>query len=183
MLYQGSGQHHIAEVMLGEIGRPPGPEMEHYIDRESYALAAGLAFGLVTLGKGNDMIGLVSTAEGMSMADQLCHYMLGGHKRPLTALQREKYKTPSYQIREGDCINADVTSPGATLALGMMFFNTNNEAVAQWFKVPDTLLCSGPQICRFFGSKGFQNSHELYGTLHHSVIKSTSGGTGGKEYY
>ena len=138
LLYQGSGQHHIAEVMLGEIGRPPGPEMEHYIDRESYALAAGIAFGLVTLGKGNDMIGLVSTAEGMSMADQLCHFMLGGHKRPLTALQREKYKTPSYQIREGDCINADVTSPGATLALGMMFFDTNNEAVAQWFKVPDT---------------------------------------------
>jgi len=138
LLYQGSGQHHIAEVMLGEIGRPPGPEMEHYIDRESYALAAGLAFGLVTLGKGNNMIGLVSSAEGMSMADQLCHYMLGGHKRPLTALQREKYKTPSYQIREGDCINADVTSPGATLALGMMFFDTNNEAVAQWFTAPDT---------------------------------------------
>ena len=138
LLYQGSGQHHIAEVMLGEIGRPPGPEMEHYIDRESYALAAGLAFGLVTLGKGNDMIGLVSTAEGMSMADQLCHFMLGGHKRPLTSLQREKYKTPSYQIREGDCINADVTSPGATLALGMMFFDTNNQAVAQWFTVPDT---------------------------------------------
>ncbi|XP_054169065.1 anaphase-promoting complex subunit 1-like [Oppia nitens] len=138
LLYQSSGQHHIAEVMLGEIGRPPGPEMEHYIDRESYALAAGLAFGLVTLGKGNDMIGLVSSAEGMSMADQLCHYMLGGYKRPLTALQREKYKTPSYQIREGDCINADVTSPGATLALGMMFLNTNNEAVAQWFTIPDT---------------------------------------------
>ena len=138
LVYQGTGQHHISEVLLGEIGRPPGPEMEHYIDRESYALAAGLAFGLVTLGKGNDMIGLVSSSEGMSMADQLCHYMLGGHKRPLTSSQREKYKTPSYQIREGECINADVTSPGATLALGMMFFNTNNSAVAKWVEAPDT---------------------------------------------
>ena len=50
LLYQASGQRHIAGVLLGEIGRPPGPEMEHYIDRESYALAAGLAFGLALLG-------------------------------------------------------------------------------------------------------------------------------------
>lgn len=40
--------------------------------------------------------------------------------------QREKYKSPSYQIREGDSVNIDVTSPGATLALGMMYFNTGN---------------------------------------------------------
>lgn len=50
LLYQGSGHHHMAEVLLGEIGRPPGPEMEHCIDRESYSLAAGLALGLITLG-------------------------------------------------------------------------------------------------------------------------------------
>lgn len=40
--------------------------------------------------------------------------------------QKEKYKSPSYQIREGDSVNIDVTSPGATLALGMMYFNTGN---------------------------------------------------------
>jgi len=27
-------------------------------------------------------------------------------------------------------VNVDVTGPGATLALGMMFFNTNNRSVA-----------------------------------------------------
>uniref|UniRef100_T1KZR0 Uncharacterized protein n=1 Tax=Tetranychus urticae TaxID=32264 RepID=T1KZR0_TETUR len=123
LLYQGSGQRHIAEMLLGEIGRPPGPEMEHYIDRESYALAAGLAFGLVTLGKGNEMISTVASSEGVSMADEMCNYMIGGHKRALTAAQKEKYKTPSYQIREGDYVNSDVTSPGATLALGMMLSN------------------------------------------------------------
>ncbi|XP_015792112.1 anaphase-promoting complex subunit 1 [Tetranychus urticae] len=138
LLYQGSGQRHIAEMLLGEIGRPPGPEMEHYIDRESYALAAGLAFGLVTLGKGNEMISTVASSEGVSMADEMCNYMIGGHKRALTAAQKEKYKTPSYQIREGDYVNSDVTSPGATLALGMMFFDTNNEAVAKWVTAPDT---------------------------------------------
>jgi hypothetical protein len=35
-------------------GRPPGPEMENCIDRESYSLAAGLALGLVMFGVGID---------------------------------------------------------------------------------------------------------------------------------
>lgn len=135
LLYQGSGHSHIAEVLLEEIGRPPGPEMEHYIDRESYALAAGVAFGLVTLGRGNEMM---SSSDGSSIADQLCTYMIGGHKKPLSNVQKEKYKTPSYQIREGDYVNADVTSPGATLGLGFLFFDTNNQVVSKWVTAPDT---------------------------------------------
>ena len=154
LLYQGSGNGHICEVLLDEIGRPPGPEMEHYIDRESYALAAGLAFGLVTLGTGNSLLTtsdkvndpLYSPAStetlpvsaSMSKTDQLLNYMIGGLKKPLTFAQREKYKTPSYQIREGDYVNADVTSPGATLALGMMFFDTNNTSIARWVTAPET---------------------------------------------
>ncbi|GIY16750.1 anaphase-promoting complex subunit 1, partial [Caerostris darwini] len=134
LLYQGSGHHHMAEVLLGEIGRPPGPEMEHSIDRESYSLAAGLALGLITLGKGKEMSGIADTP----MADQLYHYMVGGHKRPLTGIHKEKHKSPSYQIREGDNVNVDVTSPGATLALGMMFFDTDNQAIADWMTAPDT---------------------------------------------
>ena len=38
----------------------------------------------------------------------------------------ERYKTPSYQIKEGDSVNVDVTAPGATLALGMLYVNTGN---------------------------------------------------------
>lgn len=134
LLYQGSGHHHIAEILMGEIGRPPGPEMEHCVDRESYALAAGLALGLVTFAKGKDVSGLTD----LPMADQLYHYMVGAHKRPLTGIHKEKHKSPSYQIREGDSVNVDVTSPGATLALGMMFFDTGNEAIAEWMTAPDT---------------------------------------------
>lgn len=44
----------------------------------------------------------------------------------------------SYQIREGDSINIDVTSPGATIALGLMYFNTGNRAVADWMRAPGT---------------------------------------------
>ena len=50
LLYLGSGNRHMVQVMLREIGHPPGPELEFAEDRESYALSAGLALGLITLG-------------------------------------------------------------------------------------------------------------------------------------
>lgn len=44
----------------------------------------------------------------------------------------------SYQIREGDSINVDITSPGATIALGMMYLKTGNRPVADWMTAPNT---------------------------------------------
>lgn len=121
-------------MLLQEIGRPPGPEMENCVERESYALTAGLALGLVTLGKGESPPGL----KDLQLSDTLHYYMIGGNKRPLTGSQKEKYKLQSFQVREGDTVNIDVTAPGATLALGLMFFQTGNKAVANWMNPPDT---------------------------------------------
>ncbi|ELK26073.1 Anaphase-promoting complex subunit 1 [Myotis davidii] len=90
LVYQGTAHRHTAEVLLAEIGRPPGPEMEYCTDRESYSLAAGLALGMVCLG-------------------------------------------------EGDTINVDVTCPGATLALAMIYLKTNNRSIADWLRAPDTM--------------------------------------------
>uniref|UniRef100_T1J8K9 Uncharacterized protein n=1 Tax=Strigamia maritima TaxID=126957 RepID=T1J8K9_STRMM len=129
LVYQGTNHRHMSEVLLTEIGRPPGPEMENSSDRESYSLAAGLA-----LVSGNDTAGRID----LSMSDQLYHYMVGGHKRSLLGIHKEKYKSPSYQIKEGESVNIDVTSPGATLALAMMYFKTGNNAVASWMAVPET---------------------------------------------
>jgi len=44
---------------------------------------------------------------------------------------QERYRTPSCQIQEGNMVNVDVTSPGATLALGMLYFNTQNRQVTK----------------------------------------------------
>lgn len=134
LIYQETAKRHIAEVLLQEIGRPPGPEMENCVERESYALTAGLALGLVTLGKGESPPGL----KDLHLPDTLHYYMIGGNRRPLTGSQKEKYKLQSFQVREGDTVNIDVTAPGATLALGLMFFATKNQAVAHWMKPPDT---------------------------------------------
>ncbi|KAH9489237.1 Anaphase-promoting complex subunit 1 [Bulinus truncatus] len=135
LLYQGTGHLYMAEVMLSEIGRPPGPEMENCVDRDSYALTAGLSLGLIMFGKGNQTMGM----SDLSMADLLCHLMVGGHTKPMLWPNRDRvYKAPSYLIKEGDRVNVDVTSPGATLALGMIFFNTKNSAVSDWLKAPQT---------------------------------------------
>jgi len=42
------------------------------------------------------------------------------------------------RIYEGNSINIGVTAPGATLALGLMYIKSNNEAIAQRVAIPDT---------------------------------------------
>ena len=42
------------------------------------------------------------------------------------------------RISEGPLVNVDVTSPGATIALGFMFMKSNNAAVAGRLEVPTT---------------------------------------------
>ncbi|XP_045465674.1 anaphase-promoting complex subunit 1 isoform X2 [Harmonia axyridis] len=133
LLYQGTAHSHMAEVLLSEIGRPPGPEMENSTDRESYALAAGLGLGLVMLQKGGK-----SSSQDMNISDMLHYYMKGGIKRPFTGAQKDKYKVPSFQIREGASVNLDVTAPGATLALGLMYLGSMNKTIADWMSPPET---------------------------------------------
>uniref|UniRef100_A0A4W6EW10 Anaphase-promoting complex subunit 1 n=1 Tax=Lates calcarifer TaxID=8187 RepID=A0A4W6EW10_LATCA len=134
LVYQGTGHRHNAEVLLSEIGRPPGPEMEYCTDRESYSLAAGVALGMVCLGHGSNLIGMTD----LNVPEQLYQYMVGGHRRAQAGANRERHKSPSYQIKEGDTINVDVTCPGATLALAMIYLKTNNRSIADWLKPPDT---------------------------------------------
>ncbi|XP_030877983.1 anaphase-promoting complex subunit 1 [Leptonychotes weddellii] len=135
LVYQGTAHRHTAEVLLAEIGRPPGPEMEYCTDRESYSLAAGLALGMVCLGHGSNLIGM----SDLNVPEQLYQYMVGGHRRFQAGMHREKHKSPSYQIKEGDTINVDVTCPGATLALAMIYLKTNNRSIADWLCAPDTM--------------------------------------------
>uniref|UniRef100_A0A8D2NR13 Anaphase-promoting complex subunit 1 n=1 Tax=Zosterops lateralis melanops TaxID=1220523 RepID=A0A8D2NR13_ZOSLA len=135
LVYQGTAHRHTAEVLLAEIGRPPGPEMEYCTDRESYSLASGLALGMVCLGHGSNLIGM----SDLNVPEQLYQYMVGGHRRFQAGMHREKHKSPSYQIKEGDTINVDVTCPGATLALAMIYLKTNNRSIADWLKAPDTM--------------------------------------------
>ena len=135
LLYQGTGHRQMAEICLSELGRPPGPEMENCTDRESYSLSAGLALGMITLGKG-EMLNKGSLSD-LRLPETLYHHMVGGTRNP--TVYRHRFRSPSsYQIQEGDTINIDITSPGATLALGLMFFNSGNKTYANWMNAPDS---------------------------------------------
>ena len=50
LLYMETMERHLIKILLQEISRPPGPEMENAVDRESHSLAAGFALGMVLLG-------------------------------------------------------------------------------------------------------------------------------------
>ena len=130
LLYQGSGDSHISRVLLEEIGRLPGPEANSNVDRESYSLSAGLAFGLVNLCKGG--------SATISSSDQLRLYMLGGKRKPLTAVQRQRYFKQDCHRGEEEYINTHITSPGGTLGLGLMYHRSHNVSVAMWMLAPDT---------------------------------------------
>lgn len=53
-------------------------------DREGYALAAGMALGLITLGQGRDAPGLV----GVRLEERLRYFMLGGSEAGTVGSQR-----------------------------------------------------------------------------------------------
>lgn len=76
----------MTEILLTEIGRPPGPEMENSVDRESYSLSAGLALGFVTLKQG----GKQTSALDLNVPDTLHYFMVGGHRRPLVGMYKKE---------------------------------------------------------------------------------------------
>ena len=133
LLYADTGHRRMVEVCLKELGRLPGPELENCVDRESYSLTAGLALGTITMGKGESLV--AGRLADLRLPEVLHNHMVGG-PRPSQGATRER--PPSYQIKEGDSINIDVTSPGATLALGMLYWKSGNEAIASWMDAPET---------------------------------------------
>lgn len=127
-LYSGSGHRRMVEVMLNEIGCEPGPDLEHAKDRECYALCAGLSLGMIVLGQGRSSAALLD----LNIEDRLCMLMNGGPKPHSTSA------TSNGQILEGDVVNTHVTTPGAVVALGLMYLKTNDSNIAAKFDVPTT---------------------------------------------
>lgn len=78
--------------------------MKNCVDRESYSLAAGLALGLIILGAGN------GTDLPESIPDTLHYYMVGGHTRPFSGAQKDKYKSPRYSQVFVQCFSFTYTN-------------------------------------------------------------------------
>ena len=149
LLYQESAHRLMTEVLLGEIARAPTNELLEC--RESYSLTAGLALGMLCLGRGSDAAGLAD----LRLEDQLGSYMHGRDSAlpwPVRGVPRAGERPAvnrCCRIREGPLINVDVTAAGATLALGLTFLQTNNTAVAAQLRLPQSmymLSCVRPDL-------------------------------------
>ncbi|RHY41682.1 hypothetical protein DYB34_005026 [Aphanomyces astaci] len=141
LVYQGTGNRNMTEIMLSEVVSAPvvmsPTSSQPSVDlsqKESYALAAGVAVGLIALGRRNDP-GLAD----LQLEAKLVKYMVGGsHKvRPIpgNCVLRTKTKSPSREY-----VNVDVTAAGSALALAFMYMHSNNERVRQQLAIPATVV-------------------------------------------
>ena len=151
LLYEGSSHRMMTEFLLNEIGKRPSND-GNVLDREAYTLACGIALGMVNLCKGSE--GSIDTGAGLAdlrIEERLYRYIVGGLD---DAEMRRRYEEtdrlslppmPSSSsaekcscIYEGESINIDVTAPGATLALGLMYMKSGNKTIASAIALPDT---------------------------------------------
>jgi len=96
LLYMGTVHRLMAEFLIGEIGRRPAND-RGCVDRESYALSAGMALGMVTLGQGGNVTGVDghSRYKGLSdlrLEDRLHQYMVGGSHLSTTGSSEEHWR-------------------------------------------------------------------------------------------
>jgi anaphase-promoting complex subunit 1 len=94
----------MTEFLLAEIGRRPASD--RCKDREGYSLAAGLALGMVTLGRGADG-GAIGLAD-LHIQDRLHRYMVGGKDPDAAAAAAGNDPSKCSRIREGEYVNTEV---------------------------------------------------------------------------
>lgn len=106
LVYMGSRDRRMTSAMIKEMRRCARVDISN-VNRhvESCGLAAGFALGMMTLGSGGQ-------------SDELAH------------LKDELYGLMTNQHSNEDT-HTDVTSPGATIALGLMFLKTGNTRIAE----------------------------------------------------
>ncbi|GLB44114.1 putative anaphase promoting complex subunit 1 [Lyophyllum shimeji] len=122
LLYLGTKNRRMAEVCLNQISRrdlvQPDLSNEH---REAYTYAAALAFGMIMLGKGSTIPADIALISRLSI---LIHGEAGVATR--------KTMHPPFDI--------NLTSPAATIALGLMYLRTERQDIADILTIPDTVL-------------------------------------------
>ncbi|KAF0701353.1 Aste57867_8134 [Aphanomyces stellatus] len=141
LVYHGTGNRNMTEIMLSEITAAPivmsPTSSQSSVDlsqKEGYALAAGMAVGLITLGRQSDT-GLAD----LHLEEKLGKYMVGGTQKirhdPTNCVLRTKKKSAQLES-----INVDVTAAGSALALAFMYIQSNHERVIEQLRIPSTMV-------------------------------------------
>jgi anaphase-promoting complex subunit 1 len=138
LLYCESGHRLMTEFLLAELGRRPSLDRDSGDCREAMSFSAAWALGMVLLGKGGGEVieGVSSDVSGLGGLTDLCiedrlqQHMDGGKRPPESHIfpgssssQGDGYTAygRSSRVMEGDQLNTGVTSPGAAVALGLMY--------------------------------------------------------------
>jgi anaphase-promoting complex subunit 1 len=141
LLYMGNVNRRMVEVALTEMGRRQLLVSDaNCVYRESYSLTAGFTLGFIMLGRGDDSTGL----SDLSILDKLRQFITGGRGNAIkaslssTIAPNAVHDLQYHRFREGDEIHTGITTPSATIALGLMYLKTNNRNAAALLDVPQT---------------------------------------------
>ncbi|KAK7027346.1 Anaphase-promoting complex subunit 1 [Paramarasmius palmivorus] len=121
LLYMGTKNRRMAEVCLNQISRKDlvQPDLSNEY-REAYTYSAALAFGMIMLGKGTTI-----PADSALLA------------RLNILIQGDFHLMPTDQRAAFD---VNLTSPAASIALGLMYLKTERQDIADILATPDTVL-------------------------------------------
>ncbi|KAF9112479.1 Anaphase-promoting complex subunit 1 [Mortierella sp. AM989] len=135
LIYMETSHRRMAEVMLSEVGSASGDSVDSLNSlQECHSVSAGFGLGFITLGQGNKSMGL----RDMKIVDVLVSYMPGttdknhGVRSLADSAQGEEY---GWNRRQA---GIDMTSAGATVAMGLMYLKTNSKSIASKLGVPET---------------------------------------------
>ncbi|CAG8474689.1 1003_t:CDS:2 [Acaulospora colombiana] len=122
LLYMETCNRYMSQIMLAEIStRALKTSDSSETDfTEGYSLAAGLALGLINLGHGDNACESID----LDLFKELRLYIDSGRgsaKKPLS-------------VNESD---VNITSPGATIALGFLYLKTGKVSVANKISIPE----------------------------------------------
>ncbi|WRT68383.1 uncharacterized protein IL334_005359 [Kwoniella shivajii] len=125
LVYAGSKNLRMAEVALNEVGRKEMVNVDGFADyQESYSFSAAMAFGLIMLGRG----GKTTSEVDRRMLTQLRRCIIGD----ISVTQASKNRNTASNI------DNNLTGPGATLALGLMYLKTGRKDIADMISIPQT---------------------------------------------
>ncbi|CAK9780760.1 hypothetical protein CC85DRAFT_277308 [Cutaneotrichosporon oleaginosum] len=125
LVYAGTKHLHMADTTLREISRMDMPGVDSFSEhREAYSFSASMGFGLVMLGRGGKTPSVVEN----DMLNELLRCIYGD--APDVRHDAGRRKVPR--------IDPTITSPGATLALGLMYLRTGRRDIADTLEIPQT---------------------------------------------
>mmetsp|Transcript_42600 Transcript_42600/g.40868 ORF Transcript_42600/g.40868 Transcript_42600/m.40868 type:complete len:173 (+) Transcript_42600:1014-1532(+) len=134
LLYKGTSNRLMTEMLLAQIGRKPLSDKS--IEREGYALASGVALGLVNLGIGSQMQGI----SDLNLNERLIRFVEGGRMidlpKSMLSVNFNHDNAKCSAIKEGDMVNVHITSPGAAIALALIHLKSNNASIANKLSMP-----------------------------------------------